>query len=447
MSEVFAILWQIFSSLWWLILFVLLLPLAGSALQFWRQERYKNNLKWLLLEIRIPREIKRSPKAMEQILFAIHQLRNAPGSFKEIYMDGEVTDWTSLEIVSLGGEVHYYIRFPEKKRNVVEAAIYSYYPDVELAEVDDYTDRFPKDVAEMKRWGYNFYGTEIVLRKDPAFPIRSYIDFETMVEEAQLDPAAALLEVLSKAKPEEMIGLQFLIAPAGDDWRIPGQHIVEKMRESKGSPSQGPKSSLVFNFEHGPLPHIDVNSPQKKDEQARAMQRSPGETDLIKAMETNLSRPAFNTLIRLVYLSPEQTFYDAFPKKGVVGALNQYSTNDLNSFKTNPDMETKTQVWTWPHVFSKTRNLYRKQRALLNYRKRNIPVEPWIGQLLTSHFFNWNFKSRRVLLNTMSIATLFHPPTQVVLTAPHIQRVDSRKAGPPAGLAIFGDESDIERFQ
>jgi hypothetical protein len=35
----------------------------------------------------------------------------------------------------------------------------------------------------------------------------------------------------------------------------------------------------------------------------------------------------------------------------------------------------------------------------------------------------------------------------VTLTAPHIQRIESRKVAPPAGLAIYGGEEEIERFR
>jgi hypothetical protein len=50
-------------------------------------------------------------------------------------------------------------------------------------------------------------------------------------------------------------------------------------------------------------------------------------------------------------------------------------------------------------------------------------------------------------MNVEGLATLFHPPTSVVLTAPHIRRVESRKTGPPAGLAIFGEEGEIEKYK
>jgi len=34
----------------------------------------------------------------------------------------------------------------------------------------------------------------------------------------------------------------------------------------------------------------------------------------------------------------------------------------------------------------------------------------------------------------------------VVVTEPHIRHLESRRAGPPAGLSIFGEEKEIEKF-
>ena len=49
-------------------------------------------------------------------------------------------------------------------------------------------------------------------------------------------------------------------------------------------------------------------------------------------------------------------------------------------------------------------------------------------------------------MNIECIATLFHIPTVIVLTAPHIKRNESKKAGPPAGIAIFGEDKELEEF-
>ena len=82
-----------------------------------------------------------------------------------------------------------------------------------------------------------------------------------------------------------------------------------------------------------------------------------------------------------------------------------------------------------------------------NYRTRSGYIHTFIGKLISSHFFNWNFYSKGAQLNTEALATIFHPPMQMVLTGPHTPRVESRKMGAPAGLPIYGDEGDIKEFQ
>jgi hypothetical protein len=81
------IIWNFLAISWWFWLFIILLGLVHSAWFFWRKSMYKE-IEWVLLEIRIPREIKKNPKAMEQVLTAIHSLRNTPGTLAEKWWDG-----------------------------------------------------------------------------------------------------------------------------------------------------------------------------------------------------------------------------------------------------------------------------------------------------------------------------------------------------------------------
>ncbi|OGY98562.1 MAG: hypothetical protein A3A43_03030 [Candidatus Liptonbacteria bacterium RIFCSPLOWO2_01_FULL_56_20] len=435
---------------WWLWAFFILFPIARSAWLAWRQFDYKHSgeFKGLVLELRIPREIRKSPRAMEQVLMALHSLRNAPGDLRERWWDGEVTKWFSLELVSIGGEIHFYIRLPyHKQRNLVEAAFFSYYPDVEIEEVDDYVDRFPENVNAMYAKGYDMWGTEMVLTREAAFPIKTFYAFESPDEEKQYDPISAFLEVLGKVRTEEVVGIQMLIAPSNFDWYKKWFPFVEKLKQTKGA-EEARKLKHAWEFPEGPLPVINPVKPGKDEFGAfKSLMRTPGETDILKAVEGNLSKPAFDTLIRFIYVSPKKIYYDSFARRGLVGAFKQYSALNLNDFLQNFAMSTRTRIWNWPHVAPKTRNEYRKERLLLNYRTREVPEETFMGKLLTSHFFNWNFSSRRFEMNVECLATLFHPPTFIVLTAPHIKRVESRKAGPPAGLAIFGEEREIEKYQ
>ncbi|OGZ53657.1 MAG: hypothetical protein A3B25_01255 [Candidatus Ryanbacteria bacterium RIFCSPLOWO2_01_FULL_48_26] len=435
--------------------FAVVFPLAQSTWLFWKQEEFKEKMPFILVELRMPREVRKSPRAMEQILSAIHALRNFAGDFGELWIDGEITRWYSLEMVSFGGEVHFYLRMYKKQRDLIEAAFYSYYPDIEIIEVEDYTKRFPKNVGELYQRGYDMWGSELMLVREAAYPIKSYLDFEAVDEEKQYDPISLALEVLGKIKTEEIIAVQILIEPASHTWKDEYKELVEKLRnnEDKQEKASSGKSSYVRKIEfEGILPHfpIEKRGEDKKDDFGglrKSFLRTPGETDVLTAVEENLSKPAFETIIRFIYFSPKELFYDTFPRRGIMGIFNQYSSSDLNSFIRNEPTATRTKIWHWPHIAPASRNEYKKQRLMINYRHREMTHHTFMGKLLTSHRFNFNFKSKKFIMSNRSIATIFHPPTFIVLTAPHIKRVESRKMGPPAGLPIYGGEEDIQKYK
>src|SRR3989344_5768370 len=206
--------------------FAVVFPLAQSTWLFWKQEEFKEKMPFILVELRMPREVRKSPRAMEQILSAIHALRNFAGDFSEIWLDGEVTRWYSLELVSFGGEVHFYMRMYKKQRDLIEAAFYSYYPDLEIVDAEDYTKRLPHTVGELYQRGYDMWGAELKLTKEDAYPIKSYLDFEAVDEERQYDPISLALEVLGKLKSEEIIAIQILLEPASSKWKDEWKELI-----------------------------------------------------------------------------------------------------------------------------------------------------------------------------------------------------------------------------
>ncbi|MEK7554970.1 MAG: hypothetical protein AAB518_03235, partial [Patescibacteria group bacterium] len=240
---------------------------------------------------------------------------------------------------------------------------------------------------------------------------------------------ANFLEMLGKLKQGEMVGIQIIIAPEGPEWAEHWEDLVEKLQESK----KKEKRAITGEGETESFSSFTV--------------RTPGQTDVLKAVEKNLSKPAFETILRFVYFSPKSIFYDSFARRGITGAFNQYGSLDTNRFVQNYSVSTRTKIWNFPYIFPHTRNEYRQRRLIFNYRHRQPPPEVFMGRILTSTFFNWNTHSRWFSMNAECIATVFHPPTFLVLTAPHIQRMESRKVGPPAGLAIYGDEKDLSDFQ
>ena len=168
---------------WWFWAFFILFPIFRELLLYWRQQLFKASEaspeKYSVLEIQIPREMDKSPKAMAQVFGSLHMLGNSPGSLHEKYLDGEVPLWSSLEIVKFGGEIHLYIRVPKKNRHLVEVAFFSNYPDVEIADVKDYMRNLPASTAELYAREMDLWGTEMKLGREDAYPIKTFSDFES----------------------------------------------------------------------------------------------------------------------------------------------------------------------------------------------------------------------------------------------------------------------------
>lgn len=438
---------------WWFWAFFILLTLVHSAWFFWRKSIYKEDIKWIILEVKIPREIKKNPRAMEQVFTAIYSMRNVQGTLAEKWWDGEVTRWYSFEIVTFGGETHMYVRLYYKQKSLMEAAFLSYYPDIELVEVDDYMDRLPKNVAEMYSQGYDLWGTDVVLAREAAYPIKTYESLESPDEDKQYDSMASYLELFSSIKREEIIGIQIHVAPTEPDWAEKWRGLLEKLKKQNAelAPKLGTSVSFPTDYSLGPLPRFEVKVPGKEEFGfLKTAFRTPGETDVLKAIGNNLSKSAFRTTIRFVYLSPKSMYMDSVARRGVRGIFNQFTALDLNSLVFNNATAVSTArvaLFWFPYIFPKKRSDYKKERILRHYREREIPEEEFIGKIMTSHIFNWGNHTKNFEMNTECLATIFHPPTFLALTAPHIKRVESRKGGPPAGLAIFGGEESMEKLK
>lgn len=401
---------------WWLWLPVLLVFLFTIIWIVYIRTKFKLGIAWTVLEIRIPREIRKSPKSMEQVLAGLHAVGAPPASFYERYIAGESTLWFSLEMVSFSGDTHFYVRTPAKYRNIAEALFYAQYPDIEITEVPDYMETLPNTVAEAYASGYDLWGTELKLAREDAYPIRTFEEFKSNVEEEQLDPVAALLEVFGKMKRGEKLMLQIIIRPSDDKWIKEGIMLLDKLRVANIQ-----KKKVV-------RPTGDVEEIEK------LIARTPGETDVLKAVEREISKPGFQTTIRYVYLAPKEVFSPKFPWSGVFSCFNQYAAMNMNYFKHNRDVRTLTHWAMPPYFFPKKRLEKRKRTIFRNLQNRAMPEEPIFILYTTKKPF---------ILNTEELATVYHPPTYAVLTAPLVKRVASRKMGAPAGLPIFGPTEGV----
>ena len=174
-SALFSILWFIGEVLytyiyWWMPVF-----LGVIFLRTWLnyiQSEYIEHMGSFLFEVKIPKEIMKTPLAMETFLFALWQ--KPASTYIETFWLGKIQPWFSLEMVSINGQIRFFIWGPGKFKNIVQAQLYAQYPDVELYDAEDYTNAVVHDLSRFFMWGCYFKLTE----KD-VYPIKSYVKFFT----------------------------------------------------------------------------------------------------------------------------------------------------------------------------------------------------------------------------------------------------------------------------
>jgi len=380
---------------------------------------FMSKTKWILLEIRIPREIAKSPKAMESILAGIHGTSRNGNAF-ERYWDGWLTAWFSLEIVGDATGVHFYIWAPEFFRRMVESQIYAQYPSCEIRGTEDYSTLTPGAIPNSE---WSIWGSEYILSKPDAYPIKTYeefdlVDISSKEEERKIDPLAALVEFFGSFRNTERLWLQMIVRPAGDGWQKEGSEIVAKLLGKKAAP----KTTVIGKF-------VDVINgafavifgfetvAEKKEEAlfAPMFRLSPGETETLKALERNMAKIGFEVGIRWIYLA-KNADYNALAIPAINGIFRQFSSPNLNGFKLNGNISTSVD-----YVFKKTREYRRKKRIYNAFRMRS--------------FFHPPYRGKPMVLSSSELATIYHFPGMVV-GAPSMERIDAKKGASPPNLPV-----------
>ncbi len=295
-SGIIANVEYIWGLTWWIIIPFLSFYVFLDAWLDFRRGQFVKGIKWRLLEIKVPKDILKTPKAMEQVFAAAHAVYSGI-EFWDKYFKGKLQNWMSFELVSIGGSVHFYLRLPTQFRNLMESSIYAQYPEAEIIEqASDYLDNLPKVLPNNV---YDLFGNDLVFAKDNCYPIRTYISFEENVEERRIDPISPVIEVLSRLKGEQQIWLQILIRPAGDDWQKAGGKVINKLTGKKEE-TKPTFVNKIFGFLKD-LALAPFQVPQgaapKSEKSANPMAAmTSGQKDVVENIEQKLAKIGFETL-------------------------------------------------------------------------------------------------------------------------------------------------------
>jgi len=361
--------------------------------------------KWVILEIKIPRDTFKSPLAMEVVLNALHQTSGESNWYAK-YIQGKSRVWFSLELVSIEGRVRFFLLTRPFFRNVVQNNIYAQYPTIEIYEVADYTAHVPYG-QEGSDW--SVWGLEFALTKEDPYPIKTYVDYgldKDPKEEFKIDPMTPMLEMLGSLGKGNQMWIQILVRATKkdnkkvgglfgkpSDWKKEGEDLIEELRKKYSK--QEPKPGQTFTSD-------------------RILTK--GQQEEIAAIQRSISKPGFDCGIRGVYLAKGDTF-DATNIPGLLGAFKQYNSNELNGFKPS-----NVTGFDFPWEDFRGKRLSEKKATLFNaYIQRS--------------YFHPPYKRKSFVLNSEELATIFHFPGSVAET-PTFERIESKKVESPTNLPI-----------
>lgn len=406
-------------------------------------DKFINSRKWIVYEIKFPRENLKTPKAMEQVFAAIHGYFSYGFTPWQKWIQGKVEIWTSFEILGRKSGTRFFVRFEADNKNIVEAGFFSQYPDIELTEVEDYLHDFPHDLPNDK---YDLFASDLVFKgKEQCMPIKTYITFESPEEEQRLDPISTMVEGFANLKDEETIMIQIVIRPTGDQFHW-YKHIHEKSEElinklSGRKPEHaGPgvldhmalfaKNLLFAPFNPPSWGHAE----EKQSFNFKVV--PPHETDIMKAIGEKMSQTPFETIIRFVTVDKRENKGSVQKLMSTIfGALTQFNTKNLNAFGPGGGTMTFKHKVAYNRYFDLffrgTRLERRKKKMWHAYHERDMPtLDHWY------HKFG-HLRLETCLLSPMELATIFHPPGVSVTARQSITSVQTKKGGPPSGLPII----------
>ncbi len=367
---------------------------------------------FVVLEVKLPREVFKSPHAAEFFITALSQGSGEKNWF-EVYWQGKMRAWFSLEITSIDGAVRFFIWTRSDFKNLIEANIYSQYPGIEIYEVPDYTLPVKYDSKTDSLWG-----AEFALTKPDAFPIKTYIDYgmdKNPEEEYKIDPMTPLIEFLGGLGHGANVWIQIIVRRHKDEERDPdAKWKFWKKKDLRWKEAAQVEINKILE------PTKGVKDADGKLIPGTNRRLSDVESDTIKALGRSVSKNGYDVGIRAMYVAPKDV-WKADNLSGIIGGITHFNSH-MNGFKPVRDSEER---YTHP-LF-----VWKKRRE----KKRDSERQDLLDAYKRRAYFYKPMKSPHFILNSEELATMYHFPG-IVSATPTFTRIESKKSQAPANLPI-----------
>ena len=392
----------------WIIVGLLVVAVSVFITAIVTYVRYRKNLErsfnMVFLDIRVPKKESKDDREVEgeqystqkdfkeiacgimtQFFEALHSIY-----IKEWYNVFTSQEFLSFEYAVLDSQVHFFIVCPRDLLPIIEKQLTSFYPEAYIEQVEDYNIFQPdSEVA----------ACYIVPHKEYYYPIRTF-------SRMNADPINAIINSLSKIRPDEGAAVQIMVRPLKDGWQEEGRMKASDIFQNKKDHHfqwYNPISWFAMLFEllfHGEKGVLNL------DKDGASTRTTPITDEEVKAMEEKNSRSGFQTVIRLV--AAGKTKHDAHVNLiSMRGAFNQYGTKHGNEL-------------TYTHW-------HNTKPLITNYIFRNF-----------RRGFNQWITRNKMVLSSEELASIFHVPNIRFNKYPSIAWQNFKIAPPPANIPKEG---------
>lgn len=336
--------------------FLVALGYALFTLFKWRG-REEESIDSVLLQVAVPRDNEIKIDAMEQLFSSFYSIKK--GGWKQRFSTQQAI---SFEIVGRLEDIRFYVWTPKDLQDLVEKQIHGAYSDAEILEVEEYNIFETKGKVAYK---------SLQLAKKNFYPLKTFKDLPT-------DPMASLTTALAKMQKGEAAAVQVLISPADSSWQKEGRNFISDTKKQESDPEKA-------KFSVG--------------------------AKTLEAVENKISKPGFETSIRIVVVSEDQASAKAH-LSNIEAAFEQFS-GEHNSLS--------------------SRKIRRKGAFMDDFINRFQPM---------FHVFG----NRASILNSEELATIYHFPNKQV-TTPHIHWLYAKTAPAPSQIPTSGLYIGVSNYQ
>ncbi len=304
----------------------------------------------------------------------------------------------SLEIAnsSKDEEIVFFVAMPKKFRESIEKQIHSFFPNASLEPSSDFNIFYPGSITR---------AAVLKLRRKNIFPIKTY-------ENQEVDPLNALINAFGKLNTiEEGAAIQLVLRPAQGGWRSAGRKVAREMQQGKRLSQVHSESFLgKAGKEAGDIFYDTVVKSGKNEKaysEAKTIQLSPEEQELVKMIDQKSSKAGFEVNIRLVSSAKNQERSEEILSH-MENAFSQYENSDLNCFQVAKRID--------------------QQEIAFDFIFRNF------------------VPSQAMVLNVEEIASIFHLPISVT-EGPKIKWLKSNSAAPPVDMPKEGLDIGFNEYR